>query len=348
MLAAPLRREYGGLGLGTEPGNTLALLLLLKQLGRGNLAVGRVYEGHVNAVQLIDVFGTPQQREACAGDVRDGHKLFAIWNTEADDGVTLTPLPEGGDNGRGGESRSYGLAGAKTFASGAGYVERPLVTATLADGGVQLCLVPLDRVRAGVDRSWWRPLGMRATASYRVDFSGSELGPDGLIGSAGDYKRQPWFTGGAVRFAAVQLGGAEALLEAAGRYLRDLDRTADPYQQARAGEMAVAIESGKLWLRGAADVLDRSAVAFRRGPARADEDEDEDAEGVVVYANMTRTAIERACLEVLDRAERSVGARGLLRPAPFERLIRDLRLYLRQPAPDAALASVGQQALSAR
>jgi hypothetical protein len=37
--------------------------------------------------------------------------------------------------------------------------------------------------------------------------------------------------------------------------------------------------------------------------------------------------------------------RGLLRPHPVERLGRDLRLYLRQPAPDAALATAGAYVL---
>ena len=71
------------------------------------------------------------------------------------------------------------------------------------------------------------------------------------------------------------------------------------------------------------------------------------ADATVAYANMVRTAIEDVCLRVLRLAERSVGARGLLRPEPFERLHRDLTHYLRQPAPDAALADAGRFALEA-
>ena len=37
---------------------------------------------------------------------------------------------------------------------------------------------------------------------------------------------------------------------------------------------------------------------------------------------------------LLEACERAVGARGLPEPWPFSRLIRDLRMYLRQPAPD--------------
>jgi len=50
LLAAPLGREWGRLGLGIEPARTLPTLLLLRAIGRGNLAVGRLYEGHVNAL----------------------------------------------------------------------------------------------------------------------------------------------------------------------------------------------------------------------------------------------------------------------------------------------------------
>jgi alkylation response protein AidB-like acyl-CoA dehydrogenase len=324
LLAAPLAREVNGPGLDGSRGRLLALLALLKQLGRGNLSVGRIYEGHVNALQLIQTFGTAAQVERWAADARDRRMLFAVWNTEATEGVTLRPLGDG----------TYRMHGAKTFASGAGHVQRPIVPGALPDGGWQMTIVPLDRVAATIDKRWWQPLGMRASASFKVDFSGVVLEPDDLLGTPGDYHRQPWFSGGAIRFAAVQLGGAEALFDATRAYLRELDRTSDPYQRARVAEMAVAVESGSLWLRGAARAIDL-------GPDAATVDVD----GSLAYAYMTRLAIERICQTVLELAERCVGARGLLRPQPTERIVRDLTIYLRQPAPDAAVNHVGQHVL---
>jgi hypothetical protein len=41
-----------------------------------------------------------------------------------------------------------------------------------------------------------------------------------------------------------------------------------------------------------------------------------------------------------------VGMRGLLHPHPIERIGRDLTLYLRQPAPDAALTGAGNYVLN--
>jgi alkylation response protein AidB-like acyl-CoA dehydrogenase len=120
-------------------------------------------------------------------------------------------------------------------------------------------------------------------------------------------------------------------------FLRGLGRTDDPYQRQRLGEMAILLESGRQWVRGAADNAARAGATTPAG-----------AEATVAYANMMRTAIESICLDMLRLAERCVGARGLLRPQPFERLHRDLTHYLRQPAPDGALADVGRFVLDGK
>lgn len=330
LLAAPLPRALGGLGLGSEPGGTLPLLRVLKALGRGDLSVARIYEGHVNALFLIGLFGTTAQRERAAAAARDG-KLFAVWNTEGGDGVHFAPLPNGG----------YQLAGSKLFTSGSLQIERALIGGKLPDGGWQLCLVPMDEARVSADASVWKPLGMRASVSHKVDFTGAELPADALIGGAGDYNRQPWLSGGAIRFAAAQLGAAEALFEALRTDLRSRDRTGDPFQRVRAGEAAIAVRGGDLWLRDAAAVLDALPAAFCADPPP----DAATSAKVVAHANLARMAIDAACLHVLELVERSIGMRGLLRPHPVERIGRDLRLYLRQPAPDAALATAGAYVL---
>lgn len=325
LLPVALLPARGGLGLGLVPGTSAALHQVLAAIGQGNLSVGRVYEGHVNALHLVQTYGTAKQIAKAATDVHDHALLFGVWNTEASGGIHVAPT-EGG----------LLLSGAKTFTSGAGHVARALITGALSDGegaavGWQMCLVPMDEVHPSIDPSFWRPLGMRASASYRVDFDGVALREDDLIGAPGDYYRQPLFSGGAMRFAAVQLGGAQALFDHLRAFLRDLSRTDDPYQRLRVGEVACLVESGALWLEGGARVAD----AWLASPG------EEESTHFVAYANLMRSAIEKICLETMTLVERSVGARGLLRPLPFERIHRDLTLYLRQPAVDAALAGGG-------
>ncbi|GAB3286419.1 acyl-CoA dehydrogenase family protein [Hymenobacter tenuis] len=324
LLVAPLPNSLGGCGLSADT-DPYALLSTLRHIGRGNLAVGRVYEGHVNALQLLQRFGRPEQVARWAADVRAGH-LFGVWNTEAQDGVRLEPL----GNGR------YRLHGSKTFGSGAGHLTRPLLTGALPDGGWQMLILPVDVQQPEYNSTFWRPLGMRASASFRVDFTGLEVCVDDLLGQPGDYYGQPWFSGGAIRFAAVQLGGAEAIFDETCRFLRELGRTDDPYQRQRLGEMSLLIASGQHWLQAAATFVAHPLATLPT---------EQNAEATVAHANLVRSAIEDICLRLLPLAERCIGARGLLRPEPFERLHRDLTHYLRQPAPDAALADAGRYAL---
>ena len=325
LLAAPLPREFGGIGLGLENGTTLEMLRLLKHFGRGNLVVGRVFEGHYNALLLLKLFGTKEQFQKYARKIIEENRLFGVWNTEAGDGVKIEPRGDG----------KYKMRGAKTFATGVDFVTRPFVNGALPDGGWQMCVVPLELVETRTDASWWQPMGMKATRSFRVDFSGVELHEADLIGKAGDYYRQPYFSGGAIRFAAVQLGAAEAIFDETRKYLRELNRTNDAFQQTRLGEMAIAVESGNLWLAGAARKFDEYEMNST----------DEQSEKFLAYANMTRTAISEICEKVMNLCVKSIGARGLNQPYPFERIIRDLTIYLRQPAPDASLAAAGEYVL---
>ena len=330
LLTAPLSRDLGGLGLGFETGHTEELLMLLKEIGLGNLVIGRIYEGHVNALQLIQTFGTSEQIATYATDARR-NKIFGVWNAEAQDGVKIIP-----------QGNKYRLEGSKTFCTGCGYVERPFVNGKLPDGGWQMCIVPMDEVETVVDSDWWQPGGMRATVSYKIDFTGVEVEQNCLIAQPGDYFRQPWLSGGVIRFAAVQLGGAEALFNATRQYLQKLNRCDHPYQQERLGRMAIAIESGNLWLQGAANLVDSYAPVFG-GYAK---DNPEQASKLVAYANMVRTAIEQICMDSIQLSQRSIGTLGLLPPEPMERIIRDLTLYLRQPAFDLAVTDVGKYVLT--
>jgi alkylation response protein AidB-like acyl-CoA dehydrogenase len=310
--------QFAAAGLLAPPGDTARLLDLLTAIGSADLAIGRIYEGHVNARLLIDRFGTPAQRAAAAEAGMAG-----VWNTDGADALRLVRTAGG-----------WVLAGGKSFASGAGLLDRALVTATWPDGGRQMVLVDMAPLAGRIDRSRWRPLGMRASMSFDVDFTGTPIEEAMLLGAPGDYLAEPWFSAGCIRFSAVQLGGGLALLRTVHRHLRQAGRADDPYQLERFARMRVALEGGRLWLARAAAEFDRPDAA-------------RDADGVIAIARMARHHIEEACLLVLDLANRSIGVQGMLAPHPAERLSRDLTTYLRQPAPDAALASIGRHALAA-
>jgi alkylation response protein AidB-like acyl-CoA dehydrogenase len=181
------------------------------------------------------------------------------------------------------------------------------------------------------DLSAWRAQGMRASATGTVDFTG--LGADRFtpVGAPDDYQAQPHFSGGAWRFLAVQLGGLEALLDAWRGHLVATGRGEDAHQLARLGEGVIAAETARLWVARAAAIVG----------------EEGDSDGIIAHVNLARLAVERAGLDLLERAQRSVGLQGFLRDHPLERLTRDLATYLRQPGPDRALTEGARHVLRA-
>jgi alkylation response protein AidB-like acyl-CoA dehydrogenase len=307
FLAAPLH------GLGTSPEGADALAATLRLLGRANLSLGRLYEGHVNALRLIRTYAHQEQHQHAADDARAG-RLFAVWNTDDRE----APLRLDGDR----------LRGRKILCSGAGHVERALVTAREApDAPSQMLLLPLAPGERA-DLSSWKAFGMRGSVSGAVDFT--KLSAAGRrIGQPGDYERQPDFTAGGWRFAAVQCGGIEALLEGLRTHHIRTGRGGDPHQSARFGQAAMATETARLWVEAAARRAEHG-VAYSAS-----------------YTNLARSAVERAALDALELVHRSIGLSGFMADHPLERVTRDLMTYLRQPAPDAALAAAAAHVLAA-
>jgi alkylation response protein AidB-like acyl-CoA dehydrogenase len=286
-----------------------SLFRILAAVGRGDLSVARIFEGHVNALLLIRLFGSEAQLEHHASLASSG-ELYGIWNTDVpgeavalEDGI---------------------LRGRKNFASGVEGINHALVTAQTPQGR-QLVIVPTAGLE--IDRSWWHPLGMRASGSHVVYFQSTVSTDQQLLGTPGDYLKEPWFSGGAIRFAAAHVGGMHAILDVVVAHLKKAKRAENPHQQHRLGEMGIRVGAAYSW-------LDHAAKQWSAIGSVSDNE-------VIASLSAARLAIERSALDVLELAERSVGAAGMLAPHALERLIRDLRTYLRQPNPDAALATVG-------
>jgi alkylation response protein AidB-like acyl-CoA dehydrogenase len=285
----------------------------LQNIGWGSLPLGRLFEGHVNAIGLVLRYGDREQIIRVASEALGG-KLFGVWNTDDDNNLRLT--------------RSRGLVrleGRKIMASGAGHIERPIVTAT-DERGRRLIVMPHLHSGERADLSRWTAHGMRASATGAIDFSGVVVKPGEIVGSDGDYDRQPAFSGGAWRFAAVHCGGMERLLDLLRKHLRQTGRGQDPHQASRLGQAAIATETARLWVDRASRIAE--AAPQTRAP-----------EQIVAYVNLARLAVERAGLDLMELVHRSVGLQGFMRPHPIERISRDLATYLRQPGPDRALTS---------
>lgn len=296
--------ESGGESFANARAENAALLDVLRLIGRADLSLGRIFEGHVNALKLFAWFGSAEQKAMLASSLRRG-AFYGVWATEPPPGVLLSRDGEG-----------WILSGAKSFATGAGGLNAAIVTARGNDGVTQLVVVPAD-LPGRADLSAWRVRGMRATVSGSYDLTGLKSDETQLLGAPGDYGGEPRFTAGAWRFLAVQLGGVEGLLAETRTAMSETAR-GDPLQRVKFGEAVAATRTAYLWVREAAQ---RAA---------------DDAEDAPDFVRMTRGIVERAALDVMELSARIVGTRSAFDGQRIDKITRDLSLYLRQAGPDYA------------
>jgi alkylation response protein AidB-like acyl-CoA dehydrogenase len=291
---------------------------LVRRVAQADGSVGRIFDGHLNAIERLVVHGPEELVESELRLVALGQLRGGVWGggPAAGEGEPATVTERDGE---------LFLTGVKTFCSGAGGINRALVLARGAHEGPPLS-VWVDLTDAGVeiDTTWYRSAGLRASVSHRVVFHDvpvlAQLGPPGSIAA------QPWFARDALRTAASWAGMADAALggalgELAGRSDRgDIESLA-------AGRMMTAQRTISVWLDTAARAMD--AV-------------DPDLPHIALHG---RVAIADACRMLLDEAARACGSRPFARGGTLDRARRDLEIFLLQHRLDPLLARSGEAAL---
>ena len=253
-------RDAGTLGVQDEDVHDLLVLL-----GSGNPALGRLVEAHVNALHLVRSYGTPAQAASCRADAAAG-RLFGLWVTDAPGAVVRL---------RGGT-----LHGTKAPCSGVGAVATVLTTVE-TDAGSAMALIPADAPHT-------EPMppiaGMRAARQGRAVFDGVPCPPGALVGSPGDYLREPELSCGAWRTSAITLGVLDSLVDALRDHLRARRHADAPLQQERFGRLLIAQGTARMWVDAA---------------CRAARHEMLPTTDRVMGVNLARVAVELACLDAL-------------------------------------------------
>lgn len=282
---------------------------LLRRIARASLSVGRLAEGHMNALRLVALYGTgDQQRRHMAA--ADAGAIFGVWGADG-------PVPVGVAEYRAGR---ISLCGGKRFASGLGTVSRAVVTAATAEGTVLAAADVDGGPRA--DFAAWDTTGMRATASGTYDFDGVEAE---VLGKPGDYEREPFFEGGVWRYAALHVGGLEALGEAVRAGVAAFGEAATEAQLHRVAHIASLAHAARLMVEDAAEKVERPGAGA----------------AAVALSLAAREMVEEACLSGIAIADRALGARSFATGETVERVRRDLTFFLRQANLDGKLRQVG-------
>ncbi|MEA2210829.1 MAG: hypothetical protein QOF83_777 [Solirubrobacteraceae bacterium] len=307
--------------LGTARPAAAEELGLVRRVAQADGSVGRIFDGHLNAVERIAVQGPPALAERELEAVRAGELRAGVWGGDPapGEGERATVLTK--DNGE-------VLRGVKTFCSGAGGLQRALVLARSPAGGPPVSVwIDLTDARVEVDPSWYRSHGLRASVSHRVVFHDVPL--LAILGRPGSIAAQPWFARDALRTAASWAGMADA---AVGGALGELTGRVErgPLESLAAGRILTSHRTISVWLDAAGRAMDADSA---------------DLPAIALHA---RAAIAQACRSLLDEAARACGSRPFARGGTLDRARRDLEVFLLQHRLDPLLARAGEAALGQR
>lgn len=295
-----------------------AELELVRQVARADGSVGRIFDGHLNAVERLLVQAPAELRERELAAVHARRLRAGVWGGDPRPGegppAAVVKLSSG-----------EALRGVKTFCSGAGGLDRALVLARDPDGGPPPAVwVDLgDSARIEVDESWYRGYGLRASVSHRVVFHDAPI--LARFGAPGALSEQPWFSRDALRTAATWAGMADAaaeamLVELSGRPGRGA------IEGLAAARVLTAQRTISLWIDSAAQAMDSGA----------------DLPAVALHA---RACIAEQCRLLLDEAARACGSWPFARATTLDRCRRDLEVFLLQHRLDPMLAKAGSAIL---
>jgi alkylation response protein AidB-like acyl-CoA dehydrogenase len=277
----------------------------------GDLSVGRLAEGHVDALAILAESG----RQSVAPGA-----VYGVWAARSGAGGTTARLASDG----------WHLSGQKPFCSGAGLIDRALVTADTLDG-YRLFDIAVPSHVVGRHPDSWPAVGMADSQSETLDFGGPPLDRGSEVGGPDFYLDRPGFWFGAVGVAACWYGGASGLVA---HLTASLDPSAPEVVLAELGHAVAHVDSMRAVLHDAAGEIDADPLdACGRGRTRA----------LVV-----RHAVRHAATEVLGHVTAAGGARPLCLDRSQSQRAADLYAYLAQHhGPQDALV-LGREAVGPR
>jgi alkylation response protein AidB-like acyl-CoA dehydrogenase len=290
---------------------------LVRAVAQADGSVGRIVDGHHNAVERIELLADEPLRSTHLEEVAAGRRWLGVWGADPapGEGAPAHVVRDGGE---------LGLEGVKTFCSGAGGLHGALVLAR--DGDVRrVAYVDLGE-GVEIDRTWFAGAGMRASESHLVRFHGARV--HALLGGPDELVREPWFGRDAIRTAASWAGIADAARAAALEALAPRALAGDDLAALAVGRIDTHAQTIDLWL----------AEAGRRADAHPDA-------SMRALSVHLREAIARAAQALVDEALRAAGSRPLARGGALDRAARDLRIFLLQHRLDPLLVRAGREAV---
>lgn len=289
---------------------------LLAALGRTDLVIARLAEGHLDALAILAETGRPAVPDA----------LYGVW-ASASGGTGLSLRHTGSGD------RRASLTGTMRFCSGAPLLDRALTTARDLEGELRLFDIDVRDPRVRSVPGTWPALGMDASSSLDIELEALPVDASAAVGPSGFYLQRTGLHLGGIGVAAVWLGGLQGLVDATLRLLGN--RRPDEHGMAHLGAVSLAVESAAATFLSAAERLRAAPVDPVTQLCHLPTAE------LARIALICRSAVEAAVEVGATRLPRVVGPVGLGRDGDFAHRLADLQVFVRQHHAERDLARLG-------
>jgi hypothetical protein len=270
----------------------------LLALGRTDIPLSRLAEGHLDALRILDQADRQPQPEA----------LYGVWASRSQrTGVAATWNGDG-----------LLLDGTIRFASGAGLLDRALVPVWL-DAETHL-LLDLAVSELPLDTSHWTTAAMEVSQSHTAAINCMRVDPIVQVGPVNFYLSRPGFFPGGVGVAACWAGGAARVADLL--FARMIDPP--PSMLLRLGRVRAQLAAAGAAVTTAAHRL----TTVLAGPEK-------DLTMIQAVSTEARVVVADAVHTVLQEAQRVAGPAGLAYDEDLTRAVHDLSLYVLQQNADA-------------
>jgi len=280
----------------------------LLRVGVTDIPLGRLVEGHVDAVRILGQAGIEPRPTA----------RYGVWASRSA-GTGVAAVVEGAD---------LRLNGTIRFASGAGILDRALVP-VWSDPETHL-LVDLAVDGLPVDRSHWHTPAMRVSHSHTVTVTDLVVDAADVVGEPSFYLGRPGFLPGGVGVAAVWAGGLARVLDVTVAMLTG--RRVTEAQDARLGRARLQLVAALTTVRTAGSRLDE---------LWPDLPDPTTATRVAEIVTESRAIVAHAVTAALAEARILAGPAGLAFDADLGHALDDLGLYAAQLSVDAEATRAG-------
>ena len=259
LLGLVLPEEYGGGGA-----ELLDALIVIEELAKASqVAAFQVFEANTGPARVVQLFGTPEQKERLLPPIIAGEKTMAVSISEPDAGSAATDVQTAAKL----EGDHYVLNGTKRWCSGAGHAEQYLVYVRLTDepGHRSIGAIVVDRETPGLTFGPNEQLmGFHGIASADMFFDDVRVPAENLIVGAGGFR--DLFTAFSIERlgnSTMSLAIGQACLDRTSHYVEEREQFGKPiveFQLVQSGlaDMIVQVEAARL-------LIWRAAVGAGRG-----------------------------------------------------------------------------------